>query len=112
MRRRAGPLPLRSRADCRSHLPAWCAASSTTRLTLAAGWWSSKQQVVDLSIITGLTVSRLDQLQAQCQAWRGSLVASVYLVLYMPPGHTDSLSDANRKAIEDAAAQMDTVHAA
>jgi hypothetical protein len=79
-------------------------------LTLASGWWSSRKAAVELSIVTGLTVSRLDQLEAQCRAWRGSLVASVYLVLHIPQGSKE-LGEANRALLEDAAAKMEELHA-
>jgi glycosyltransferase-like protein LARGE len=79
-------------------------------LTLASGWWSSKTAAVELSIVTGLTVSRLDQLEAQCRAWQGSLVASVYLVLHIPPGST-GLGEENTALLEEAAAQMEELHA-
>jgi hypothetical protein len=79
-------------------------------LTLASGWWSSRTAAVELSIVTGLTTSRLDQLEAQCKAWRGSLVASVYLVLYIPPGST-GLGENNTAVLESAAAQTEELHA-
>jgi hypothetical protein len=59
-----------------------------SRLTLRAGWWSEKKSLFDLSIVTGLTVSRLDQLEAQCRAWKGPLTAAVYLVVHVPTGAT------------------------
>lgn len=78
-------------------------------MTLASGWWSSRKPAVELSIVTGLTVSRLDQLEAQCRAWRGSLVASVYLVLYLPPG-SSRLGEDNTALLTDAAAKMEELH--
>jgi glycosyltransferase-like protein LARGE len=59
-----------------------------SRLTLRSGWWSEKKSLFDLSIVTGLTVSRLDQLEAQCRAWKGPLTAAVYLVVHVPTGAT------------------------
>lgn len=79
------------------------------RLTLASGWWSARKPAVDLAIVTGLTDTRLDQLEAQCRAWKGSLVASVYLVLHIPPG-TDGLSATNTELLMDAAARMEELH--
>ena len=64
---------------------------------------------VELSIVTGLTVSRLDQLEAQCRAWRGGLVAAVYLVLHVPPG-SEGLGEANIALLQDAAAKMEELH--
>lgn len=60
--------------------------------------------------MTGLTVSRLDQLEAQCRAWRGRLVASVYLVLHIPQSST-GLGEENTALLEDAAAKMEELHA-
>lgn len=79
-------------------------------MTLASGWWSSRKPAVELSVVTGLTVSRLDQLEAQCRAWRGSLVASVYLVLHLPSVNS-ALSEANAALLRDAAAKMEELHA-
>jgi uncharacterized protein len=51
------------------------------RLKLQAGWWSERPAAFsDVTLITAATVSRLDQLEAQCRAWRGPLVAAVYFV--------------------------------
>ena len=45
-------------------------------------WWSAKQRVVPLTLITQATVDRLPQLYSQCKSWRGPLSAVLYLGLY------------------------------
>lgn len=80
-----------------------------TRLTLRSGWWSEKKSIFDLSIVTGLTVSRLDQLEAQCRAWKGPLTAAVYLVVHVPPGST-KLDGAGLETVHKAEKDMAEFH--
>ncbi|GBF89222.1 hypothetical protein Rsub_02099 [Raphidocelis subcapitata] len=52
-----------------------------TRLLLRKAWWSEKAPRLQLTVVTGLTSSRLDQLEAQCASWKGPLSAAVYIVV-------------------------------
>ncbi|KAI8467272.1 MAG: hypothetical protein J3K34DRAFT_42523 [Monoraphidium minutum] len=56
-------------------------AGKPVRLLLREAWWSARPGRVPLTVVTGLTSSRLDQLGAQCASWRGPLSAAVYIVV-------------------------------
>ena len=48
---------------------------------------SAKQpSALPITVVTGLTLSRLDALEGQCYSWGGPLVAAVYVVLRMGKG--------------------------
>lgn len=85
------------------------AALPTLRLTLRSGWWSDKKSLFDLSMVTGLTVTRLDQLEAQCRAWKGPLTAAVYLAVHVPPGGT-KIDGPGLEAVQEAEQKMAEFH--
>jgi hypothetical protein len=58
-----------------------CIRGTPRRLLLRQAWWSEKRGRVPLTVVTGLTSSRLDQLAAQCASWRGPLSAAAYVVV-------------------------------
>lgn len=82
--------------------------TSWHRLRLHQAWWSDKEQAAPLTVATGLTDTRLDQLAAQCASWKGPLSAAVYLVL--SENSTNGLSPANQKQLDDVAAQIAVFH--
>eukprot|EP00195_Chlamydomonas_chlamydogama_P004801 CAMPEP_0202898276 /NCGR_PEP_ID=MMETSP1392-20130828/6833_1 /ASSEMBLY_ACC=CAM_ASM_000868 /TAXON_ID=225041 /ORGANISM="Chlamydomonas chlamydogama, Strain SAG 11-48b" /LENGTH=372 /DNA_ID=CAMNT_0049584147 /DNA_START=271 /DNA_END=1389 /DNA_ORIENTATION=- len=67
-----------------------------------------------LTVVTALTLSRLDALKAQCQSWAGPLAAAVYLVLQLESEqqgksnpHQDSLlSAAHKQGLQEAASEV------
>eukprot|EP00877_Chromochloris_zofingiensis_P009613 jgi/Chrzof1/4905/Cz15g04010.t1 len=83
-------------------------SGTPTRLRLHQAWWSDKEQAAPLTVATGLTDTRLDQLAAQCASWKGPLSAAVYLVL--SENSTNGLSPANQKQLDDVAAQIAVFH--
>ncbi len=85
-------------------------ASFASRLKLYKSWWSSKAQAVRVTIVTGLTPSRAEQLEAQCRSWRGPISAAVYVVLHNPDAKDGSLSDKNKEVLKEAASQMGQFH--
>jgi len=74
------------------------AAPLPCRLRLHRAWWSSKPRNVDLTVATGLTPTRLGQLEAQCLTWKGPLSAAVYLVMH--DGNPDQLSPLSQESLQ------------
>eukprot|EP00877_Chromochloris_zofingiensis_P010242 jgi/Chrzof1/5471/Cz16g04170.t1 len=56
------------------------------RLQLHAQWSSCRRHLVNLTVVTTATVSRLSQLTAQCKSWRGPLIATVWQPLMRVDG--------------------------
>ena len=63
--------------------------------------WSSKQPKLDITVFTILTVSRLDNLEAQCRSWPGPHSSAVYVPLLQTTGGKE-LTTASRRALEAA----------
>lgn len=74
------------------------AAPPRRRLKLHRAWWSSKPRKIDLTVATGLTPTRLPQLEAQCLSWRGPLSAAIYLVLH--DGNAEQLSPSSQESLQ------------
>jgi hypothetical protein len=78
-------------------------------LRLRKAWWSEKPARVPLTVTTGLTSSRLEQLAHQCASWRGPLSAAVYLVV--KGDGKGGVGPEGEKALADAADAVATFHA-
>lgn len=78
------------------------------RLHLRKAWWSEKAPRLQLTVVTGLTASRLDQLQHQCASWKGPLSASVYLVV--KGDGAGGISEEGRAAMAKAEAELAEFH--
>ena len=79
------------------------------RLLLHRVWHSRAPPAVQVTVVTGLNPSRLDQLEMQCRSFSGPISAAVYLVMHNPGGN-GTLSAANAAALDKAAASMDAFH--
>lgn len=53
----------------------------TAAVSVAQAWWSHRPPAVPLTIITHLTLDRLDQLRSQCRSWKGPISAAVYVTI-------------------------------
>lgn len=62
-----------------------------------------------LTVVTGLTSSRLEQLQHQCASWKGPLSAAVYIVV--KGDGKGGMSEEGEKALAAAAANVAAFHA-
>lgn len=81
------------------------------RMRLRKVWWSGKPRNIDMTVVTGLTVSRLSQLEAQCRSWKGPLSAAAYFVIQeSPDNHDGTLSDASKHALSAAAEELAAFH--
>lgn len=49
------------------------------RMKLHKIWASCRPAAVNLTVITAVTLNRLNQLQAQCKSWKGPLAAALWL---------------------------------
>jgi hypothetical protein len=63
---------------------------------------------VQLTVVTGLTASRLDQLWHQCASWRGPLSASVYIVV--KGDGKGGISENGQRRLAAAEADVDEFH--
>lgn len=79
------------------------------RLKLYQGWWSGKEAAAQVTVVTGLNPTRLNQLESQCRRWRGPISAAVYVVV-RNPNKGAPLPEDQRKKLEEAAAQVDEFH--
>ncbi|GLC43643.1 hypothetical protein PLESTF_001615000 [Pleodorina starrii] len=52
-----------------------------TSLVAARVWWSHKPAGLPVTLVTQLSIGRLEQLRAQCATWRGPLAAAIYIPL-------------------------------
>ena len=83
------------------------AVHAVHRLRLQEVWWSSKHPSVQLTVSTGLTFSRLEQLEAQCEAWKGPISAAVYLSI---KGNASQPSAGNLATIQNAVKGLGDFH--
>lgn len=72
-------------------------------------WHSRAPPAVQVTVVTGLNPSRLDQLEMQCRSFGGPVSAAVYLVMHHPGGN-GTLSAANKATLDRVAANMDAFH--
>lgn len=79
------------------------------RMKLYKAWWSAKQPAVQVTIVTGLNPSRVNQLESQCRSYKGPISAAVYVVLHSADKAAE-LSDAHKQELDEAKAQLDAFH--
>lgn len=78
------------------------ASNSSIRARLHQTYRNARElnlQTSNLTIVTSLTIERLDALKAQCQSWNGPLTAATYLAVRQEPNSTE-LTNANKEEIE------------
>jgi glycosyltransferase-like protein LARGE len=72
-------------------------------------WWQDGDEArLDVTLVTQLSVNRLQALEAQCKTWAGPLAAAVYLPLHNPGSSgTSELSGSNRQKLQAAVSAVD-----
>lgn len=79
------------------------------RMKLHHAWWSQKEPVVKVTIVTGLNPSRVNQLESQCTSYKGPISAAVYVVLHNPDSSA-ALTAEHKQQLEAAKQQIDKFH--
>lgn len=79
------------------------------RMKLHHAWWSQKDPVVKVTIVTGLNPSRVNQLETQCNSYKGPISAAVYVVLHNPDT-TAGLTAEHKKQLKDAKQLLGDFH--
>ena len=82
------------------------------RLQLHSVFWprqptSSSSTGAPLTIITGLSTSRYDMLEAQCSSYTGPLSAAAYIALVQ---HSGPITEDNKKLLDDAVGEARLLH--
>ena len=78
-------------------------------MKLYHAWWSRKEPVVKVTIVTGLNPSRVNQLESQCNSYKGPISAAVYVVLHNPDPSA-ALTAEHKQQLEDAKKVMSDFH--
>lgn len=78
-------------------------------MKLHHAWWSRKDPVVKVTIVTGLNPSRVNQLESQCNSYKGPISAAVYVVLHNPDPN-GGLTAEHKQQLAEAQNQLDTFH--
>jgi len=78
-------------------------------MKLHHAWWSQKEPVVKVTIVTGLNPSRVNQLESQCTSYKGPISAAVYVVLHNPDSSA-ALTAEHKQQLEAAKQQIDKFH--
>lgn len=76
-------------------------------LTARRAWWSPGEPRLSVTLVTQLSVNRLQQLRAQCHTWSGPLAAVLYLPL-LNPG--PELSEAALRKIQAAESDIEDLY--
>ena len=79
-------------------------------MKLEKALWSAKEPAVQVTIVTGLNPSRLNQLESQCRSYRGPISAAVYVVLHNPD-KLPELTQEHKKTLKEAADAVEMFHA-
>ena len=75
-------------------------------------WWSDQPARLPVTLVTQLTMGRLDALKAQCAAWAGPLAAAIYIPLYEAGASEESqLQPANQQKLQTATAAIEQLYA-
>jgi hypothetical protein len=78
-------------------------------MKLHHAWWSRKDPVVKVTIVTGLNPSRVNQLETQCNSYKGPISAAVYVVLHNPVPNAP-LTAEHKQQLQEAKKQLDQFH--
>lgn len=82
----------------------------TRRLRAHRMWSDDSKPRSGLTIMTHLSMGRLDQLQAQCDSWPGPLTAAVYLVLPLTVSSpAEAQQQQDLQLIHEAESQLDAL---
>lgn len=86
---------------------------SPPQLVAFQSWQSKRPRVIDLTIVTMTTPSRIKSLEAQCESWLGPLSAVVYVGLVEDSasrGSGSSLSEENESSLECTAERLTSMY--
>lgn len=78
-------------------------------MKLHHAWWSSKEAAVKVTIVTGLNPSRVNQLESQCNSYKGPISAAVYVVLHNPDTNA-ALTAEHKQELAEAQDVLDKFH--
>lgn len=84
-------------------------APHTRRMKLHHAWWSRKEAAVKVTIVTGLNPSRVNQLESQCNSYKGPISAAVYVVLHNPDANA-ALTAEHKQQLAEAQDVLDKFH--
>lgn len=79
------------------------------RMKLHHAWWSRKDAAVKVTIVTGLNPSRVNQLESQCNSYKGPISAAVYVVLHNPDANAQ-LTAEHKQQLAEAKDILDKFH--
>lgn len=84
-------------------------AVPSCRMKLHHAWWSRKDAAVKVTIVTGLNPSRVNQLESQCNSYKGPISAAVYVVLHNPDANAP-LTTEHKQQLAEAKDILDKFH--
>eukprot|EP00877_Chromochloris_zofingiensis_P009647 jgi/Chrzof1/4936/Cz15g05070.t1 len=73
-------------------------------------WSSCRPAAANLTVVTAVTLSRLNQLQAQCKSWKGPLSAALWLPLMQEESDWMAVTDSGMESIDFVDRMLDDFH--
>lgn len=75
-------------------------------LKAVAAWWNNRLPSLPLTLVTSGSMTRLQQVAAQCLSWNGPLSVVLYQPLYQKPTPDGKLTEANLALLRQAVLQI------